>query len=89
MKDRYLEITYRNGKLIAAYLYLPARLARKSKKTSRTADGILVDYNKAGKPIGVEIIAPEQASWQMSNQVVVGLNLPPVSEAELTPLRAV
>lgn len=89
MKGRYLEITYRKGKLIAAYLYLPTRLARKSKKTSKAADGILVDYNKAGKPIGVEIIAPEQVSWQMINQVVVGLNLPPVSEAELTPLRAV
>ena len=88
MKDRYLEITYRRGKLVAAYLYLPRQPREKVKRTSKAAEGVLVDYNKAGKPIGVEITAPQHVSWEVINQIILGLNLPPVSKEELAPLRA-
>ncbi len=32
MRDRYLEITYRKGKVVAAYLYLPRQPREKNEK---------------------------------------------------------
>ncbi len=89
MKDRYLEITYRKGKPVAAYLYLPRQPRAKVRRTSKAAEGVLIDYDKAGKPMGMEISAPAHVSWEAIKKVVVALNLPPISEEELAPLRAV
>ncbi|MGH7495410.1 MAG: DUF2283 domain-containing protein [bacterium] len=86
MNDRYLEITYRKGRMIAAYLYLPRQPREKVKKTSRLTEGILVDYGKEGRPIGVEITAPKQFSLEALNQIVAGLSLPPFTQQELAPL---
>lgn len=86
MNDRYLEITYRKGKIVAAYLYLPRQPREKVKKTERAVEGILVDYAKDGRPIGIEITAPKQISRQAVNQVIAQLNLPPFADEELAPL---
>jgi uncharacterized protein YuzE len=88
MTDRYLEITYRKGKPIAAYLYLPRQPREKAKKTVKAAEGILVDYGKGGRPIGIEITAPQHVSLQEINQVAANLNLPPFANEELGPLLA-
>jgi uncharacterized protein YuzE len=86
MKDRYLEITYRKGKVVAAYLYLPREPREKVKKTTKAAEGILVDYGKGGRPIGIEITAPKQISRLAIHQVISELNLPPFADEELAPL---
>jgi len=86
MKNRYLEITYRKGKAIAAYLYLPREPREKVKKTTKAAEGILVDYGKGGRPIGIEITAPQQTSRQALRQVIAELNLPSFADEELAPL---
>ncbi|MDZ7291084.1 MAG: DUF2283 domain-containing protein [candidate division KSB1 bacterium] len=88
MNDRYLEITYRKGKVVAAYLYLPRQPREKVKKTIKAAEGILVDYGKGGRPIGIEITAPLQISRQDINQVIAQLDLPPFADEELAPLLA-
>ena len=89
MSNRYLEITYRKGKAVAAYLYLPRRPREKAKKTTKAAEGILVDFGKGGRPIGIEITAPQHVSRQAINQVITQLNLPPFADEELAPLLAV
>jgi len=88
MNNRYLEITYRKGKVVAAYLYLPRQPREKVKKTTKAAEGILVDYGKGGRPIGIEITAPQQVSRQAIEQVITQLNLPPFADDELKPLMA-
>ena len=60
MRERYLEITFRKGKPLAAYYYLPRKFGDKSAKTKTAGKGILIDYNAAGHPIGIEITAPEK-----------------------------
>jgi hypothetical protein len=50
--------------------------------------GILVDYAKDGRSIGIEITAPKQISRQAVNQVIVELSLPPFTNEELAPLLA-
>ncbi len=86
MNNRYLEITYRKGKMVAAYLYLPRKPREKVKKTSKLAEGILVDYGKAGRPIGIEITAPKHFSREAIDQVIADLKLPPITNEELAPL---
>ena len=54
MREHYLEITYRKGKPLAAYLYLSAASGVKSVRTESRDAGLLVDFGPEGQPIGLE-----------------------------------
>ena len=56
MKDRYLEVTFRKGKPLAAYLYLPRSVGAKSTRTEEALPGVLVDFAASGEPIALEIV---------------------------------
>jgi uncharacterized protein YuzE len=53
MKHRYLEVTYRNGKPIAAYFYLPRKPGDLSTCTERREEGLLIDFSADGRVVGV------------------------------------
>ena len=88
MKNSYLEVTFRRGRPLAAYLYLPRKPKDKSYRTKRTAPGLVIDFNRSGKPIGIEITAPAKLSAAALNRVLRRLGLPAVTRADLAPLRA-
>jgi hypothetical protein len=88
MKNSYLEVTFRHGRPLAAYLYLPREPGDKSYRTKRAVPGLVIDFNRSGKPIGIEITAPQKASATALNRVLRRLGLPAVTRADLTPLRA-
>ena len=88
MKDRYLEVTYRNGRALAAYFYLPQRGNQKSVRTRQAEGGLVIDFAANGKPIGIEITAPEQLKLATLNRVLKELGCTPVRRADLAPLRA-
>lgn len=88
MKESYLEITYRNGKALAAYYYLPRGPRDVVHATRRFDAGLLVDYTKSGKPIGIEITAPNLASTAAVNRLLKELGLSAIRPAELAPLKA-
>ena len=88
MRDRYLEITYRKGKPLAAYLYFPRGSDTRSAKTERVGDGLLLDYEADGRPIGLEITAPAQITPDGINAVLRRLEMPPMDPEELAPLEA-
>lgn len=88
MKARYLEVTFRKGKPLAAYLYLPREPNAKSVKTEDVGAGLLVDYQADGIPIGLEITAPMKVTLDQINEVLDRLNLPRLEPQELTPLKA-
>lgn len=88
MKARYLEVTFRKGKPLAAYLYLPRESNAKSVKTEDFGSGLLVDYQADGIPIGLEITAPMKVTLDQINSVLDRLKLPPLEPQELTPLKA-
>jgi uncharacterized protein YuzE len=82
----YLEVTYRQGRPLAAYLYL-SKVGQKSYRTQEAESGLLVDYSRRGKPIGIEITAPEKVTGAKLNR----LQAFRVAGAEarcLSPLRA-
>jgi uncharacterized protein YuzE len=88
MKRRYLEVTYRHGRALAAYLYLPRLPGDKSYRTSQADPGLVIDFNRGGDPIGIEITAPTKLTVAALNGVLSTLGLPPVESSELAPLRA-
>ena len=88
MKDMYLEVTFRRGRPIAAYLYLPRRTGEKSSRTLKIEPGIVIDFGPSGNPIGIEITAPTKVTVVDLNGVLSKLGLLPLKESELAPLRA-
>lgn len=88
MKESYLEVTYRRGRLFAAYLYLPRDTTDKSYRTSKAEPGMIIDFNKSGRAIGIEITAPSKVTVVDINRVLSDIGAPPITEDELAPLLA-
>ncbi len=88
MRDRYLEITFRNGRPLAAYLYFPRTAGTRSVRTEKIRKGLLVDYEAEGHPIGLEITAPTHVTSDQINEVLKELDVPLLNPEELTPLQA-
>ena len=88
MKERYLEVAFRKGRPLAAYLYLSRKIGARSLRTESVGPGLLVDYSTEGQPIGLEITAPEQVTADQINAVLENLHLPPIKPGELAPLQA-
>ena len=89
MREHYLEITYRKGKPLAAYLYLSRASDVKSVRTEPRDAGLLVDFGPEDQPIGLEITAPEQTTAAQINRVLCSLDLSPMKEEDLSPLETV
>lgn len=88
MNEPYLEVTFRHGRPIAAYYYLPRRSGQKSYRTERVEAGLLIDYGRGGRPIGIEITAPGKVTLAAINRVLRGLGFAPVKREEMAPLLA-
>jgi uncharacterized protein YuzE len=88
MKSSHLEVTFRRGRPLAAYLYLPRAPEDKSDHVEQAGSGLLVDYTADGKPIGIEITAPAQVGIAELNRVLGRLHAPAVTNDDIAPLRA-
>ena len=89
MTERSLQVTYRKGRLFAAYLHLSHATGEKSVRTVATPDGLLViDYNSAGQPVGVEITAPQAGSLERINELLISLGQQPLADHEFKPVQA-
>ena len=85
MREFYLEVTFRRGKALAAYYYLQRRPGQKSFKTRRVEPGMVIDFNRGGEPIGIEITAPGKITLTAFNGVLRELGLPPLKRSDLKP----
>jgi hypothetical protein len=88
MRERYLEVTFRHGRPIAAYYYLPREGHPKSARTRRVEPGLIIDFTAEGQAIGIEITAPSKVSLAALNAVLKELGHAPASEADLAPVLA-
>ena len=88
MKEPYLEITFRRGRPLAAYLYLPRQAGDKCCRTLKADLGMIVDFNQNGKPIGIEMTAPTLVTVEVVNSTLKKLGLPSIQAVELAPLKA-
>ena len=88
MKEAYLEVTYRHGRPLAAYFYLPRRGRAKAVRTRRVDPGLIVDLSAKGEALGIEITAPSALTVVALNRVLREFGFAPVRRADLAPLRA-
>jgi hypothetical protein len=88
MHERYLEITYRRGRPVAAYLYLPHGPEETSRRVVREGHGLIVDIAEGDRPIGIEIVSPNDVSLATLNAVLAKYALPALELGELAPLVA-
>jgi len=88
MKHRYLEITFRKGKALAAYLYLPRPAGAKVARTANAGRGLRLDFDAQGAPIGVEITAPSLVTVSELNAVLAPLGIERLEPEEWAPLAA-
>ncbi len=88
MQEPYLEVTFRRGKPLAAYYYLPRRPGQRSYRTERVEAGIIVDFARGGRPIGLEITAPSKFSLAVLNRVLRRLGETTLTRADVAPLLA-
>ena len=89
MTERSLQVTYRKGRAFAAYLHLSHRTGEKSAKTVASQDGLLiVDYGAAGRPVGIEITAPQAVPLERLNRLLADLGETPLAEHDYKPMRA-
>jgi hypothetical protein len=87
MHERYLEVTFRAGKPLAAYYYLPRNEGDTSERVEKRGAGLLVDLTKDGRPIGIEIAIPSLVTADAVNEVLQSYGFPPVAAIELAPLK--
>ena len=88
MKEPYLEVTFRHGQPLGAYLYLPRKAGDKSYRTSKKAPGMVVDFERGGRAIGIEITAPTKITITDLNRVLSEIGAPPITGEDLAPLQA-
>ena len=88
MKQRYLEVTYRKGKPLAAYLYLPREVGARAARTEDGGPGLRVDYDATGKPIGIEVTAPLAVTIADVNAVLARIGAAELAPEDWAPLRA-
>jgi hypothetical protein len=87
MSKPYLEITYRQGKPFAAYLYLDRRPGDIFARTERHGSW-LVDFAADGRAIGVEFTDVGAVNVAELNRVLAAAHQPALSIADLKPLEA-
>ena len=88
MKQPYLEVTFRQGRPIAAYYYLPRRGSQRSVRSRRVEPGLVIDFGADDQAIGIEITTPSMVSLAALNAVLRELGQSPASQADLAPVIA-
>jgi hypothetical protein len=88
MKQPYLEVTFRHGRPIAAYYYLPREANQRSVRSRRVEPGLVIDFAAEGQPIGIEITTPSKVSLAALNDVLQDLGQAPASSTDLAPVLA-
>jgi uncharacterized protein YuzE len=82
-----LVITYHRGRPLAAYYYLQSKRG-KSVRCRVVDSGLVIDYDRRGKPLGIEITAPARVTLRAFNRILRELGFPPVRRRDIAPLRA-
>ena len=82
-----LEISYRDGRPRLGYLYL-SDPSEKSEHSRRISAEIVIDINKDGQLIGIELLDPENTTVEAINDVLEQYGIEPLKESDLKPLLA-
>jgi hypothetical protein len=87
MTKPYLEVTYRQGKPFAAYVYLPRVSGDQVARTERRGS-MLIDFAADGRALGIELTAPADVRLAEINALLSSMQQPLLEPSDLTPLVA-
>lgn len=87
MSQPYLEVTYRKGRPLAAYLYLSRQPGDTVARSEPIDDVLVVDRAADGRPIGIEILDPKAVTPQRLNELLRHLHQSEIENRELAPLQ--
>jgi hypothetical protein len=88
MSRRYLEVTFRNGRPFAAYLYLPRLAGDRATRTVQIGPGMMADFASDGRCIGVELLDPATVTAEALNVALRSHLTDAIRTDELRPLAA-
>ncbi len=88
MKVILLEVTYEDGLPWVAYLYLPREKNENTDHSVEVEPDMVLDINKDGRLIGVELLAPRLVTLNAINSVLEEYGIDPLAETALKPLLA-
>jgi len=88
MSQSYLEVTFRRGRPIAAYLYFPRREGDRTASTRLLGSGLVVDLASDGHPLGLEITTPGSITLERVNEALAELGADTVTREDLAPVLA-
>lgn len=88
MSRRYLEVTFRNGRPWAAYLYLPRLAGDKAARTVEIGPGMMADFALDGRCLGVELLDPATVTAEALNAALRTHLTDAIRTDELRPLAA-
>lgn len=86
MKQTYLEMTFRKGKPLAAYLYLPRAHGQISTRIEQLEEQVQADYSADGKMIGIEFLSPATMTPADLSRILAEAHLDQATLKELSPL---
>ncbi len=86
--QRYLEVTFRRGRAMAAYLYLPRRAGDTVESSRELGDALVVDYSLDGRVIGLDIVDPAALGPEEIVRALRSLGVTDVTSEEFRPLAA-
>jgi hypothetical protein len=86
MKTPSIEVTYRRGRAIAAYVSFGLGRSAKCHETREAAPGLIVDFARNGKALGLEMVSPQTCTLPAVNKVLKSVGLPPLRRADFAPL---
>ncbi len=81
-------ISYDEEGLSAAYLTFPHLVGARVRRTREMAPDILVDFDRKGRLLGIEMLDPKRVTLAQLNRIMRLLQLPPLRRGWIKPLKA-
>lgn len=88
MKHPNLQVTYRKGRLLAAYLHLAQRSTSDQRVRTQTRGEFVVDFAGDGRALGIEIIEPSKGLLTKLNALLGELGHAPLTKEDVAPIVA-
>ncbi|MCB9932097.1 MAG: DUF2283 domain-containing protein [Planctomycetes bacterium] len=80
----YLQVTFRDGKFFAAYLYLAEPKGEHRPKTKRLSGSVLLDIDEQGNAVGVEILSRDGLDADTLNALLKPYGVRTIQPRELS-----
>ena len=82
-----LQVTFIRGRPIVAYYRFREPSRRRVQRTEELEPGLVVDFARDGRPLGVEIVDPPLTTMAAMNRVLRRLKQSRVTRRDMKPLR--